>query len=79
MHLWRSSFFPCHGELCVATYMGARAIPADLNFHLSDSLLPSRAHEKPIEPPTRQTFKKAPFSAQNTVFRGIHPSSVELV
>ena len=37
------------GELCVAPYMGARAFPADLNSHLTDSRLPSRALEKSIE------------------------------
>ena len=65
------------GELCVAPYMGARAFPADLNSHLTDSRLPSRALEKSIETFTRQTCKKAPLPAQYKVFLGIHLSSVE--
>ena len=65
------------GEECVAPYMEARGFPADLNSHLTDSRLPSRAHEKSIEPSTPQTCKKAQLPAQYTVFRGIHPSSVE--
>ena len=63
---------------CVAPYMGARGFPADLNSHLTDSRLPSRAHEKSIEPSTRQTCRKAPLPAQYTLFWGIHPSLVEL-
>ena len=50
-------------EECVAPYMGARWFPADLNSHLTDSRLPSRAHEKSIEPSTQQTCKKAPLPA----------------
>ena len=65
-------------EECVAPYMGARGFTVDLNSHLTDSRLPSRAHEKSIEPSNRQTCKKAQLPAQYTVFRGIHPSSVEL-
>ena len=34
-----------HKESCVAPYVGARAFPADLNSHLTDSRLPSRAHK----------------------------------
>ena len=48
-------------ELCVSHYVGACAIPADLNSHLTDSRLPSGAHEKSIEPSARQTCKKAPL------------------
>ena len=69
------------GELCVAPYVGVCAIPADLKTsHLTCSRLPSHAlaHEKSIKPSTGQTCKKAPRPAQPTVFRGIHPSSVEL-
>ena len=64
------------GEECIAPYMGARGFPADLNSHLRR--LPSRAHEKSIEPSSRQTCKKAPLPAQYAVCRGLHPSSVEL-
>ena len=56
-----------------APHTGARAIPP--------TLLDTRAHEKSILRPstsTRQTCEKAPLPAQYTVFRGIHPSSVEL-
>ena len=59
------------GELCVAPYMGARGFPVDL----TDSRLPSRTHEKFIEPSIRQTCKKATFAAKYVVFRGIHPKS----
>ena len=48
----------------------ARCFPADLISHLTDSRLPSRAHEKSIDPSTRQTCKKAPLPAQYTVFWG---------
>ena len=44
------TFQYCLGEVCVAPYIGARGFPADLNSHLTDSQLPSRAHEKSIEP-----------------------------
>ena len=66
------------GEICVAPYMRARSFPADLNSHLNDSRLPSRAHEKSIESSDRKTCEKAPLPAQYTVFRGIYPASVEL-
>ena len=51
---------------------------ADLTSHLTDSRLPSRAHEKSIEPSTRQTCKKSPLPAQYTVFREFTPHQLSL-
>ena len=61
------TFQYCLGEVCVGPCMGARGFPADLNSHLTDSRLPSRAHEKSIELSTGQTCKKAPLPAQQGV------------
>ena len=46
--------------------------------NLTDSRLPSRAHEEHIAPSTLQTCKKALLPAQYTVFRGIHPHQLSL-
>ena len=53
-------------------------LPADY-LTLTDSPLPSAAHEKHVELSTGHTFKKAPLPIENRVFRGIRPLSAELM
>eukprot|EP00117_Sycon_ciliatum_P041571 scpid102420/ scgid30380/ len=52
-----SDFGDCREVVCCFLHESLH-FPADLTWHLTNSRLPPRAHEKSIEPLTRQTCKK---------------------
>eukprot|EP00117_Sycon_ciliatum_P039737 scpid109979/ scgid29319/ len=61
-----SDFGDCREVVCCFLHESLH-FPADLTWHLTNSRLPPRAHEKSIEPFARQTYKKVLLPAQYTV------------